>query len=380
MHIRFSILTALAAAAFSQGAITSSDNLTATLRELQSKDAATVTAELRALELFITLEEHFVTPALANVSINNPVLQLSLQVESPQVGQRLPDAGTLRLSNMTDNGIRKQVLSAGATPAAMNDTQGCIAANNDMAENVKLHPDRYNAFAILPMTFPDQAAAELERAVTQLGFQGALIDNHLPNGSFYDGPAYDIFWAKAVELDVPIYVHPTFPDISEVVDFGGKYAPVAGDYNNSVAALLGTVAFGWHQSTGEHFLRMYSGGVFVRFPKLKIILGHMGEMLPFYLERADSFLTPANPDKPSLIDTYHQNVWVTTAGLFSTNPVATLLRNTAIDRIMYSVDYPFGNSVNGLTFMTDLLLSGLVAVEEWEQIAFGNAEALLGIH
>ncbi|KAH8797939.1 hypothetical protein F5884DRAFT_825483 [Xylogone sp. PMI_703] len=330
-------------------------------------------------ELFITLEEHFVTPVLANETINNPVLQLSLQVESPMVGQRLPDAGDLRLNNMTDNGIRKQVLSAGASPAAMNDTAGCMAANNQMAATVETHPDRFNAFAILPMSFPNEAAAELERAVTQLGFPGALIDNHLPNGTFYDGPEYDVFWAKAVELNVPIYVHPTFPDISAVTGFGGKYAPIDGDYIDPVAALLGTAAWGWHQSTGLHFLRLYSAGVFVRFPKLKIILGHMGEMLPFYLERADSFLTPANPDKPTLIDTYHQNIWVTTAGLFSTNPMATMLRNTAIDRIMYSVDYPFGNSVNGLNFMADLLLSGLITPEQWEQIAFSNAEALLGI-
>jgi len=355
------------------------DNLTAVLMQLQSQDSNTVINTLRSLEVFVTLEEHFVAPALKNITFGDPVLQLSFQVESPMLPQRLPEAGQLRLSNMTDNGIRKQVLSVGASPGAQDDTQGCMAANNQIADVVNGTPERFNAFAVLPMAFPDLAATELERAVTQLNFAGALIDNHLPNGSYYDGPAYDVFWSKAVELNVSIYIHPTYPTISSVIDTGGHYAPIDDDFSDPVAALMSTAAWGWHQSTGLHFLRLYSGGVFVRFPQLKIILGHMGEMLPYYLERADSFLTPANPDKPSLIDTYHQNVWVTTAGLFSTNPVATVIRNTAIDRIMYSVDYPFANSVSGLQFMADLLLSGLVTAQEWEQIAFGNAETLLGI-
>jgi predicted TIM-barrel fold metal-dependent hydrolase len=375
MHASATLLLVLAALVVAQ----SNPSLTSILTGLQSKDVSTISAQLSELGLFVTIEEHFNPPSIANASIGNPVFQLLIPSLPPQTLQRLLDAGSLRLSNMTDNGIRKQVLSVGPVPSVMNDTAACQQANNEIAEQVQAQPDRYNAFAILPMALPEQAAAELERCVTQLGFKGALIDNHLPNLTFYDGTAYDVFWAMAMQLDVPIYIHPTFPMVSTIVNDGGIFAPIGGDFSTTFASSLATAAWGWHDITGLHFLRLYLGGVFVRFPKLKVILGHMGEMIPFYLERANGFLPPVNPDTPSLIDTYMANIWVTTAGLFTLPPIATVLRNTAIDRIIYSVDYPYSSSVDGLNFMAELLQSGLVTPSEWEQIAFGNVEALLGI-
>ena len=348
------------------------------LAELQHESPAVVGDKLSRMNLFVTLEEHYVPPALDGFDAN-AVEQLSRPLFSPDVPIRLPDAGELRLSNMTANGVRKQVLSAGAMPIYQSNISACRAANEQTKAAVDAHPDRYNAFATLPMALPEQAAAELERAVKKLGCVGALIDNHLPNNSFYDGAAYDVFWAKAQELDVPIYIHPTYPNISTITAPGGIFGPVGGDFTNGIGSLLGTVVWGWHEITGLHLARLYTAGVFVRYPKLKIVLGHMGEMVPFYLERMDSFLTKNNPDKPSFIDTYAQNVWITTSGLFSTNPIATMVRNTAIDHIMYSVDYPFGSTINGLAFMANLLTSGLVTPEEWEKIAFRNAENFLRI-
>jgi len=241
--------------------------------------------------------------------------------------------------------------------------------------------DRFRAFAGLPMAFPELAAAELERCVKELGMVGALIDTRLPNGTWYDGAAYTPFWAKAQELDVPIYLHPRLPSFESITDIGrGTFAPASPqDFSLFLAADLGTTAWAWHQEAGLHFLRLYSGGVFKAFPKLKVVFGHMGEIIPFMLERADAMLTPKNPDRLSLIDTYKQNVWITTAGFFSVNPLGTVLRNTAIDRIMYSVDYPFGNSVLGKNFMATLKTSGLVTEKEWNMIAFKNAETLLKI-
>lgn len=293
----------------------------------------------------------------------------------------LRDLGPLRLSNMTANNIRKQVVSHTTAPGALDQPDLVARANNELAAAIANNTDRFNAFAALPMAFPDAAAAELERCVKELGFVGALVDTHLPNGTYYDGVAYRPFWDKAEALDVPIYLHPTLPNVGNVTDIGvGIYAPASPlDFSLFMAADLGIVAWGWHQDAGLHFLRLYAAGVFAEFPRLKVVLGHMGEMIPFMLERADAFLSPQNTSRPSLIETWVQNAYITTAGFFSVNPMATILRNTAVERVMYSVDYPFGNSINGSIFMAELRKSGLVTKEEWEMIAFKNAQKLLGI-
>jgi len=271
-----------------------------------------------------------------------------------------------------------QVVSHASDPAVLDQPSLIAQSNDQLATAISNATDRLAGFAVLPMAFPELAAAELERCVKTHGFLGALIDTHLANGTYYDGDAYRLFWAKAVELDVPIYLHPVWPNAALFSTPGsGIYAPaVPPDFPAATAVNLATVAWGWHQDAGLHFLRLYSAGVFAEFPQLKIILGHMGEMLPFMLERADAFLS-RNTSRPSLVETYAQNVWVTTAGFFSLNPLGTILRNTAIDRILYSVDYPFGNSEQGRAFMMNLKTSGLVNSTEWDMIAFKNAQKLL---
>lgn len=332
--------------------------------------------------IFITLEEHWLAPALTETALSNTVLQLLINGSLPATFlQHFKDLGPIRLQNMTDNNIRVQIVSHATIPAGLGNAPLIRVANDQLADTIKNNSDRFAAFAVLPMELPEEAATELERCVKELGMKGALVDTHLANGSFYDGAAYFPFWAKAQELDVPIYLHPTLPTTPSVIDIGtGHYAPaVPQDFTLETATDLGTVAWGWHQDAGLHFMRLYSAGIFAEFPKLKVIFGHMGEMIPFMLERANAFLSSKNTSRPSLIDTYHQNVWITTAGFFSTNPMATILRNTAVDRVMYSVDYPFGNSMNGSMFMQELKVSGLVTEEEWEMIAFKNAQNLLGI-
>lgn len=136
---------------------------------------------------------------------------------------------------------------------------------------------------------------------------------------------------------------------------------------------------GFHEDAGLHFLRLYSAGVFAEFPNLKIILGHMGEIVPYMLERADSFLSPRNTSSASLIEVYAKNVWITTTGFFSLNPMATILRNTAINRIMYSVDYPFSSPADSYAFMMALRMSGIVTEDEWQAVAWRNAQNLLKI-
>ncbi|KAK3326804.1 hypothetical protein B0H66DRAFT_551722 [Apodospora peruviana] len=331
--------------------------------------------------MFITIEEHWVSPALTQSFEANPAAQLN-HINNTAPGDdflpRILDVGPLRLANMTANNIRKQVVSHVSDPAVLDQPNLIKQANDQLAAAIANNTDRFAGFAFLPMVFPELAAAELERCVKKLGFVGALIDTHLNNHTFYDGAAYRPFWAKAVELDVPIYLHPTFPRPEEFLNAGaGIYAPASpSDFSLETASHLGTTAWGWHQDVGLHFLRLYAAGVFEEFPTLKIVLGHMGEMVPFMLERANVFLS-GNSSRLSLIDTYARNVWITTAGFFSLNPLGTVLRNTKIDRILYSVDYPYGNSVSGKMFMNNLKESGLVSEAEWEMIAYKNAEALL---
>jgi predicted TIM-barrel fold metal-dependent hydrolase len=329
---------------------------------------------------YITLEEHWVSPAMANLTQQNPVLGLLINgTFGPLLGNYLRDIDTLRLQNMTDNGIRMQVVSHASCPICMEYPDLVSQGNDQLASAVSKYPQRFRGFAFLPMADPAAAAAELERVVTKLGLVGALIDNRLANGSYYDGYQFWPVWAMAEKLNVPIYIHPSLPDPSEVTDIGtGIYAPAAPlNFPLFTSADLGTAAWGFHDTTGLHFLRLYTAGVFATFPNLKIILGHMGEMVPYMLERSDSFLSPRNTSQASLIDVYAKNVWITTAGFFSLNPMGTVLRNTAIDRIMYSVDYPFSSGADGNTFMMSLRTSGLVTGDEWRAIAYGNAEKLL---
>ena len=187
------------------------------------------------------------------------------------------------------------------------------------------------------MAMPGAAADELERCISHLGFVGALVDAHLPNNTYYDGPEFDRLWATLARLDVPIYLHPTYPRIEEVNGTSGLYTPDDRVYSQPLAAVLGTAGWGWHSDCGLQFLRLWLAGVFDKHPNLKIVLGHMGEMLPYMLARADDLLGPSKPTGATIPETYAKNVWVTTSGFFSLDPFTTLLRTTAKDRIMVSI-------------------------------------------
>lgn len=125
------------------------------------------------------------------------------------------------------------------------------------------------------MAYPDQAAMELERCVSQLGLVGALVDSHLLNETYYDDATFDPIWAMAVQLDVPIYLHPTYPRIEDVNSTLGRFKPEDNDWSGPTASVLGTSGYGWHVDAGLGFLRLWLGGAFDRFPGLKIVLGHM---------------------------------------------------------------------------------------------------------
>lgn len=211
-------------------------------------------------------------------------------------------------------------------------------------------------------------------------------DGHIttPQGNiaFYDGPVYDVLWEVATELDVPIYLHPADPPLVEARAVGtGLYAPSAqGEFALSSAQTLSTTGWGWHETVGLGFIKMWLGGVFDRFPGLQIVIGHYGEMLPYWLWRADTTLSAGANRTLSLRETFHRNLWITTSAIFSLEPMYTLLNVTDTSRIMYSVDYPFSSNENGRAFMeNEFRPSGLVSKEVFLDIARRNAQKLLKI-
>jgi predicted TIM-barrel fold metal-dependent hydrolase len=218
------------------------------------------------------------------------------------------------------------------------------------------------------MALPEDAAAELERSVTKLGFKGALVWNHLKDGVYYDAVRFDPVFAMAERLDVPIYLHPAAPS----VDIASKL--YAGNYPTALAGRLGTNSWGWHVDVGTHVLRLYGAGLFDRYPKLKLIIGHNGENLPMFIDRIDS--TGLRNDT-TFNQVWNTNIWITTSAFFAVRQFQQLRQVSPIDRIMYSVDYPFSSLTDGWRFVEQLAENHILTDAEMDMFAYENAEKLL---
>ncbi|KAF2101235.1 amidohydrolase-like protein 2 [Rhizodiscina lignyota] len=223
--------------------------------------------------------------------------------------------------------------------------------NNYMAEHIKNHRNKLGAFACLSMHDPAQAASELRRCVTELGFHGALVNDFQhsgPNGDkylFYDQPAYDVFWKACVELDVPLYIHPAAPQgtLKKQLYEGRRY-------------LIGP-PISFANGVSLHLLGIISNGVFDRFPKLNIIVGHLGEHLPFdfwrtghWFEDVERPLAKARGDvfaEKDLLYYFKHNIYLTTSGHFSTPTLKYVCDYVGPDRLLFSVDYPYETIENG---------------------------------
>jgi len=313
----------------------------------------------------IALEEHFLAPGLTPPPGTGPLASWG-----PQIGDQLRDLGQERLASMDASGIDFQVISHVA-PAAQGmagpeGATGAREANDQLAAAVAARPDRFGGFATLPTADPAAAAAELERAVTELGLAGAMINSTLgSNGAFLDEPGFAPLLERFERLDAPLYLHPAPPSaaLHEVLYRG---LPPA------VAGRLATGAWGWHAEAGLHVLRMIATGVFDRHPGLRMIVGHCGEMVPFMLDRIDAMLRPPGLAlKPS--EYFLRNIWVTTSGLFSLPPVLCTVQVLGVDRVLFSVDYPFGGNAAGRAMLDALPL----APADKAKIAGGNAERVL---
>jgi uncharacterized protein len=316
----------------------------------------------------IALEEHFWTAELAAAPGTGPLAR----PDGARLDERLRDLGPDRIASMDAAGIDLQVLSH-VQPAAQGlaGDQGIAAArraNDALAAAIARHPGRLAGFATLPTSDPAQAATELARAVRDLGLVGAMIHSTLgTNGAFLDDERFEPLLAAFEDLDVPVYLHPAAApkNVADVL-FGGLAPAVAGR--------LATNAWGWHAEAGLHALRLVASGAFERHPRLKLIVGHCGEMLPFMLARVDEMLPPEVTGLPHPPSTYVQrNVWVTTSGMFSLPPVLCSIAVLGVDRVLFSVDYPFASNLAGRGLLNALPLSPA----DKARVAGGNAAGLL---
>jgi predicted TIM-barrel fold metal-dependent hydrolase len=301
----------------------------------------------------ITIEEHFWTPELSGTG-----------QRQAGAAQRLSDMGELRLREMDEAGIDLQVMSETA-PATQNlDPESAVRlarrSNDFLHEAVRAHPDRFAGFATLPTPDPAAAADELERAVTRLGFKGAMIMG-LTHGRFLDEKDFWPIFERAAALDVPIYIHPGPPHRAVVEAYYKDFPDLVG------APLAFTV------ETLTHTVRLIVRGVFDAYPGLKIIVGHLGEALPFLLWRIDNTLARHTKLARAFSDYARQHFYVTTSGAFSNTALQCTIAELGAEKILFAVDWPFMPNVPGRKFMD----AAPISESDRALIFGGNARKLL---
>ena len=306
----------------------------------------------------IALEEHYSDPEIeARIGV----------AESSEVRARLDDVGALRLQAMDEAGIDLQILSHRAPSTQRMDAESAVAlarrANDRLHQAVLAHPDRFAGFAALPTPDPKAAADELERAVTKLGFKGAMVHG-LTNGLFLDDKRFWPIFERAQALDVPLYIHPAMPH-QAVVDSYYK------DYAKDFPILL-RAAWGFTVEAATQGIRLVLSGVLDAYPGTRIILGHLGESLPFSLWRIDDTLTGEGQPKDWFRDRFCRHFYITTSGNFSNPALLCCVMEMGIDRIMFSVDYPFVRNRQAMEWMKTVPL----CAADKEKMFCRNAELL----
>jgi predicted TIM-barrel fold metal-dependent hydrolase len=307
----------------------------------------------------IALEEHFWTPELI-------ALRRSVDQVNPKSVERLGDLGELRLREMDAGGIDIQVLSE-AEPGVQNLTPEqavplARVSNDLLFAAVERNPGRFAGFATLPTSDPAAAARELERAVKELRFCGAMVHGS-SRGRFLDERQFWPIFESASALDVPIYLHPCTP---QPAVFDAYYK----DYPQ-----LGRAALGFGIEMAVQAARLVVSGVFDEFPKLKIILGHLGEALPFVLWRANDTLARRAKQRRSFREYFRDHFFITTSGNFSQPALQCAIAELGVERILFAVDWPFQPNGEAVAFVEDAEL----AAGAREQIFGTNARALLRI-
>jgi 2,3-dihydroxybenzoate decarboxylase len=313
----------------------------------------------------IALEEHFTTPALLKYSREEGSIIAPDQMAF--VGKAIMDLDGPRIEEMDRYGIDTSILSV-TTPGVQVEPDPRIAvrlakeANDFLAAAIQRHPGRLLGFAHLPMQAPVEAANELERAVEQLGFKGALI-NGATNGEYYDREKFWPVWERSEALRVPLYLHPAnAPDTTAAMK---GYPEFAG------------ALWGWIPETATHVLRLIFGGVFDRFPKATLLLGHMGETLPYQFWRLDgrSKLYRLRSIQKTPSEYIRGNIFITISGVFDFPPLQCALLALGSDRVLFSIDYPYESTKDAVEFIEGAPISPL----DREKICHLNAERLFGL-
>ncbi len=308
----------------------------------------------------IAIEEHFWDPELVKHVKGGDVIR------APDLEKRLYDLGEIRIKEMDEAGIDIQVLSHGAPGGqklpddiALELARG---VNDRLHAAIKLHPTRFAGFAMVPTNDPRKGADELERCITKLGFKGAMLHG-LANGVFLDDKRFWPIYERAEALDVPVYFHPSFPQQAVIEAYYKEYV-------ESVPTIL-SAGWGFTVETATTALRLVLSGLFQHCPKLKVILGHLGEGIPFLMARMDEALS--RQAKVDFRATFSSHFSVTTSGFFSNPALLCCVQELGIDRILFSVDWPFVKN----TVATNWVKTVPLCHEDQVKLLSGNAKRLL---
>lgn len=282
---------------------------------------------------------------------------------------RMFDTDKYRIDDMDRNGISFQILSYPVKAQLLPKSKAApiVSETNDfIADTVKAHPDRYGAFALLPWSDPSAAVKEAER-VKKLGFHGILLSGRASaDEKFLDDKRYSPILEACAALELPIYIHPAAP-------LKAVQKPYYSSLGDEVSARLSLHGWGWHNEAGIQILRMILAGRFDDFPTLRLIAGHWGEMLPFFLSRLDQSMPQCVTKlSRSVTETFKESVYVTPSGIFDYPQLKFCVEVLGADRIIHSVDCPFISNAGALPFIENAPLDE----KEKELIAHGNAEKL----
>lgn len=315
------------------------------------------------IQKIIAVEEHFMHSTLAN--------HLGHDAKQPtNIRDRLFDFTGIRISEMDSAGIDVQILSH-QSPGSQRlpdevAIEACENVNNALAHVIEENSNRFLGFSMLPTNLPNAAAAELKRSVEELGLKGAMIHG-LSAGRMVDEEFFWPIFSQAEKLNVPIYLHPALPDQAVTVRY---YSP----YDES-HPMLTRAAWGFGVEAGTQAIRMILSGIFDKHPNLRIILGHLGEALPFWLPRIQESLSRANGQQINFEQIFKSNFWITTSGFFSDSALELCLKVLDKDRILFAVDWPYASNQSGVNWLKKSQIDN----ETKEAIFFNNAKKLLKI-
>lgn len=295
---------------------------------------------------------------------------------APEDAPSTPDLfelGERRIAELDEAGIDMEIISyTNPTQWLEGDDAVTLAkeANDTLYQSIKSYPERFRAFATLPWNNPEAAADELRRTVKELGFVGTLISGRPQTGNvFLDDKMYYPLWQALTELDLPVYIHPNYTSVDACnADYSGL--------SDQTDTILSTYGYGWHYEAGMQVIRMILAGVFEKFPTLKVLSGHWGEMVPFFLPRLDQMFKPGVTGLSDTISNIYKNhVWISPSGVYDNDSLEFCVKKLGIDQLVFSADWPYVPMDKARDFVVKARLSD----QDKEKFSHLNAEKILKI-